>query len=423
MFNTIPSNKDVKSKNQSLAVFLGLKRNLVLLLTITLLIYSGEKLWERFLPKYFETIGATVLIIGGLGFLQNMLGAIWALQGGYLADKFGTRKSFFLFNILAIGGYLIAIIFTNWIAVFVGMIFFSAWSNISLPASMSLITGALGNKKTVMGISMHSFIRRIPMAVGPVIGGIIIMHYGVIHGIKISFSLSVVLCLIGLIFQFRIKDQEKPVYEQIHPILLWKQMNLRLKKLLVSDILIRFCEQIPYVFVVIWCLDRIKISPAHFGVLTAVEMSVAALVYIPVASFSGKVEKKPFIAITFFFFTIFPLILFLSRSYFSLLIAFIIRGLKEFGEPTRKALITDYCPEKTRSRTFGLYYFVRDFTVSFAAFIGGLLWMKSPELNLLSATSFGILGTIYFILFGKNADSPAKEQNQNSSVIETDKDH
>jgi MFS family permease len=200
-------------------------------------------------------------------------------------------------------------------------------------------------------------------------------------------------------------------------------MNLRLKKLLVSDILIRFCEQIPYVFVVIWCLDRIKISPAHFGVLTAVEMSVAALVYIPVASFSGKVEKKPFIAITFFFFTIFPLILFLSRSYFSLLIAFIIRGLKEFGEPTRKALITDYCPEKTRSRTFGLYYFVRDFTVSFAAFIGGLLWMKSPELNLLSATSFGILGTIYFILFGKNADSPAKEQNQNSSVIETDKDH
>jgi MFS family permease len=181
-------------------------------------------------------------------------------------------------------------------------------------------------------------------------------------------------------------------------------MDSRLKNLLVSDILIRFCEQIPYVFVVIWCLDRIKISPAHFGVLTAIEMGVAALIYIPVASFSGRLEKKPFIVITFFFFTIFPIMLLLSRTYFSLIIAFIIRGLKEFGEPTRKALITDYCPEKTKSRTFGLYYFVRDFTVSFAAFIGGLLWMKSPELNLLSATSFGILGTLFFIFFGKNAD-------------------
>ncbi len=156
---------------------------------------------------------------------------------------------------------------------------------------------------------------------------------------------------------------------------------------------------------VIWCLDKIKISPAHFGVLTAVEMSVAALVYIPVASFSSKLEKKPFIAITFFFFTLFPLILFLSRSYFALLIAFVIRGLKEFGEPTRKALITDYCPEKTRSRTFGLYYFVRDFAVSFAAFLGGILWMKSPELNLLCATAFGILGTTFFIFFGKNSNA------------------
>ena len=389
------------NEKQTLAGFLGLKGNVVSLLIITLLIYSGEKLWERFLPKYFETIGATVLIIGGLGFLQNMLGAIWALQGGYLADKLGTRKSFLLFNLLAIAGYLIAIIFTNWIAVFIGMIFFSAWSNISLPGSMSLITDALGSKKSVMGISMHSFIRRIPMAIGPVIGGIIIMHYGVVHGIKISFAISVLLCLTGMIFQFRMKDQKTTEYESVHPVILWRQMDIRLKNLLVSDILIRFCEQIPYVFVVIWCLDRLKISPEHFGVLTAIEMIVAALVYIPVASFSEKLEKKPFVAVTFFFFTIFPLILFFSRSYYALMIAFIIRGLKEFGEPTRKALITDLCPPESKARTFGLYYFLRDFTVSFAAFLGGLLWMQSPGLNLFSAAFFGMLGTLYFIFFGK----------------------
>lgn len=91
----------IKKERQTVTEFLGLKRNVVSLLIITLLIYSGEKLWERFLPKYFESIGATVLIIGGLGFLQNMLGALWALQGGYLSDRLGTRKSFFLFNILA----------------------------------------------------------------------------------------------------------------------------------------------------------------------------------------------------------------------------------------------------------------------------------------------------------------------------------
>lgn len=88
-----------------------------------------------------------------------------------------------------------------------------------------------------------------------------------------------------------------------------------------------------------------------------------------------------------------------------MIVAFIIRGLKEFGEPTRKAMITDFCPPKSKARTFGLYYFVRDFTVSFAAFLGGWLWMQSPEMNLLAAAGFGMIGTLFFIFFGKGTTS------------------
>src|SRR5687767_1815330 len=150
------------------ADFLGLKRNIVFLLSLTVIMLTGEKLWERFLPKYLEGIGASTLILGGLGFLQNILNAFWALPGGYLSDKLGHRKSLFLFNIMAVIGYAIAILFTNWVAVFIGMIFFSAWSAVSLPASMSLITDSLKYSKTAMGISMHSIVRRIPMAIGPI---------------------------------------------------------------------------------------------------------------------------------------------------------------------------------------------------------------------------------------------------------------
>jgi MFS family permease len=39
------------------------------------------------------------------------------------------------------------------------------------------------------------------------------------------------------------------------------------------------------------------------------------------------------------------------------LVAFILRGLKEFGEPTRKALIMDLSPDSCRAGMFGLYYF------------------------------------------------------------------
>lgn len=381
--------------------FLGLKRNIVYLFTLTLLIITGEKLWDRFLPKYLEGIGASTLIVGTLGFLQNLLNAFWALPGGYLPDKLGHRKSFFCFSLMAIVGYFLAILFTNWIAVFAGIIFFSAWGAVSLPASMSLITNSLGQTKTAMGISMHSIIRRIPMALGPLVGGVLIAKYGLIPGVKISFMVSIVLCVFGLLFLFKIKNVNSADYKKINPLNLWKQMDWRLKNLLVSDILIRFCEQIPYVFVVIWCLDVAKVSPEQFGVLTAIEMITAALIYIPVANFSDKTERKPFVVVTFIFFTIFPIILYFSKNFGTLVVAFLVRGFKEFGEPTRKAIILDLSPRDAKARGFGLYYFIRDSIVSFAALFGGWLWQESPAINLFSASVFGCAGTLYFIFLGK----------------------
>lgn len=381
--------------------FLGLKRNVVLLMVLIIFILTGEKTWERFIPKYLEGIGSSLIIIGSFGFLQNFLGAFWSLPGGYIADRVGNKKAFLIFNLMAIGGYVIAIIFTSWIAVFIGMIFFSAWNAISLPASMSLIGKSLGSKKTAMGISMHSIIRRFPMMIGPVIGGFLISGYGLVTGIKLSFGISIVLCVIGIFFQQKMTVDSVAAAEKIHPLQLWKRFDSKLKNLLVSDILIRFCEQIPYVFVVIWCLDTIKISPEQFGILTAIEMITAAVIYIPVASFSDKLERKPFIVITFIFFAVFPLFLYFSRSYLLLIFAFIIRGLKEFGEPTRKALILELSVENAEARSFGLYYFIRDMIVSIAAFSGGLLWSISPEVNLFTAFAAGIAGTLFFVFYGK----------------------
>lgn len=384
--------------------FLGLKRNVVLLLSLVILMLTGEKTWERFVPKYLEGIEGSIIIVGAFGFLMNFLAAFWSLPGGYIADIIGNKKAFLVFDLIAIGGYLIAIIFTSWIAIFFGMIFFYAWNAVSLPASMSLITKTLGGKKTAMGISMHSIIRRFPMMIGPIIGGVLIGAYGLVAGVKLSFGISILLCLAGIIFQQKMTSDDVHEVEKLHPFALWKRFDRRLKNLLVSDILVRFCEQIPYVFVVIWCLDFVKVSPEQFGLLTAVEMITAALIYIPVASFSDRLERKPFVVITFIFFSIFPLFLYFSTSYLLLIFAFIIRGLKEFGEPTRKAMIMELSVKNAEARSFGLYYFMRDFVVSFAAFLGGFLWKISPEINLFTASIAGAVGTLFFLFFGKGID-------------------
>ena len=387
--------------------FLGLRKNVVILLAMVILVGMGEKMAERFLPVYLIALSGGIMSVGLLNGLDNLLSALYSFPGGYLSDRLGYKRALVFFNLLAMLGYLIVILLPCWQAVIMGSIFFLSWTAISLPASMSLISRVLPVGKRTMGVSMHSLVRRVPMALGPIVGGAFIQLYGIRSGIRLAFIVALIMGIISLLMQQMLikEDEEKKdvsLQAEKNPFRMLTIMSPSLRNLLISDIMIRFCEQIPYAFVVIWCLHHAGVSPVQFGVLTTVEMATAMLIYIPVAYLADRGLKKPYVVITFLFFSFFPLAILFSRSFNLLVMAFILRGLKEFGEPTRKALIMDLAPEDKKAGMFGAYYLVRDVIVSVAAFGGAYLWSLSPATNLITAFGFGILGTTFFFLYGKD---------------------
>jgi MFS family permease len=388
----------------SIVEFLGLRRNIVVLLAMVILVGMGEKMAERFLPIYVLALGGTNLVVGLLNGMDNLLSALYSFPGGYLSDRLGTKRALILFNLLAMAGFVIVIAFPQWQAVLVGAVFFLSWTAISLPATMGMVSAVLPKNKRTMGVSMHSLVRRIPMALGPVLGGLIITRYGTRDGVRLAFVASLALAGAALVLQQRfIREPEREARPpEPSPFRMLGLMSPALRVLLVADILVRFCEQIPYPFVVIWAITQHGVTPVQFGILTTAEMVTAMLVYIPVAYLADRSHKKPFVVATFGFFTLFPLILLFSRSFWPMLLAFVIRGLKEFGEPTRKALIMDLAPEGRKAGMFGAYYLARDVLVSVAAFCGALLWNVSPATNLLVAFGFGVLGTAWYGLLGKS---------------------
>ena len=143
-------------------------------------------------------------------------------------------------------------------------------------------------------------------------------------------------------------------------------------------------------------------SAVTFSFLTLIEMLTAMFIYIPVALLSEKVRSKTIVSITFFFFAIFPLVLSISNSIWILYLAFIIRGLKEFGEPTRKALIVKLSDPDIKASAYGTYYLIRDVIVSIAALFSASLWNISPYMNFGIASLFGFIGLILFIRFGQD---------------------
>jgi len=138
------------------------------------------------------------------------------------------------------------------------------------------------------------------------------------------------------------------------------------------------------------------ISAQQYGVLVVFEMVTAMICYIPVAHLADKYGRRPFVLLTFLFFTFFPITLLWANSYGWLALAFVVRGLKEFGEPARKALIIGEAVPVLRARTYGAYYLIRDCVVTSGSFLGAWLWSISPQANFVGAAVCGALGTAWF---------------------------
>jgi MFS family permease len=380
-----------------IAEFFALKRNLLVLLVAIFVIGAGEELWMRFVPKYLQVLGAGALVIGLYDALRTLLGALYAYPGGVLVDLWGHRRAFLYFNLISIAGYSIVLAVPHWGAVIAGMFLFLSWTFLSVPAAFSLVGATLAANRHSMGIGVQSVIRRMPAMISPILGGMLIDRFGVVPGVRVALLLSILLSAATLLVQRQLPAMEAPAPARWN---FWQSVasfDARIRRLLLSDILVRFCERIPYAWAIIFAMDYVGMSGQQVGVLVLIEVATASLCIIPASHFADKTQREPFVLVTFIMFTAFPIALMVSRNFNMLACAFAIRGLKEFGDTSRKALIIGYSDPQRRGQMVGTYYLIRDLIVSLGALLGAWLWMLGPRLNFLGAAAFGIAGTIFYL--------------------------
>src|SRR5438105_687131 len=282
------------------ADFFGLKRNLVVLLLAIFVIGAGEELWMRFVPKFLQALGASVFVIGLYDALRTLLGAVYAYPGGVIVDLWGHRRAFLTFNIVSIVGYAVVLFVPHWGAVIAGMFLFLSWSCFSLPATFSLVAAALEANRHSMGIGVQSVIKRLPIMVAPFFGGLLIDRFGVIGGVRIALVISIVLSGATIFVQRQIRDEpkEEPGADHLNFWQSLREFNSPMRRLLLSDVLVRFCERIPYAWVVIFAMDYIGVSAKQVGVLTFVEMLAATLCITPASHYPHRSGRAPFVIVT-----------------------------------------------------------------------------------------------------------------------------
>jgi MFS family permease len=387
--------------------WLALNRNTGAVAAAGLLMSLGEELWKRFLPKYLESFGAPVLAIGAYGSTRDLFDGLAQYPGGWISDRYGRRAGLMLFVTLAMIGYVVLALGTTWPAVFAGMIVVMAWSSMASPTVFAVIGDALPPNRRAMGFSVQSILRRVPIAVAPLLGGLLIARLGVRPGVQAGLAVTIVLALTTLVIVSRVRLSLPALSGAVTLAGLWRTLPQPLRKLLLADILVRTCEGLVDVFLVIYALDVVGIGAPQYGMLVSIQMITSILCYLPAARLADRVGRGPLVIATFLAFALFPVAVVLATSFTGLMAAFVVGGLREVGEPARKALIVDLARPDLRARSVGLYYLVRSLSIAPAAFLGGVLWRAQPQLPFWLAGVFGLLGTAAFA-FTAGADSNAK---------------
>ncbi|NIB99306.1 MFS transporter [Halobacterium sp. R2-5] len=413
----------------------------VLVLSVAMFAFSlGFQMTSRYVPRYMSVLGAGAGVIGLYGSLGNLVSAVYPYPGGAVSDRLGSRRALTAFGLVSALGFLFWLLAPRlgtlevgpvavppWAWIFAGLFLTQAWKSFGLGATFAVVKQSVPNAELAAGFASTETFRRVGFLVGPLLASGFIAYAGDFTlGFQWVLAAAVAFAAAGTAVQHvlydpagdSIGDEFEGVRQVVADL---RGLPAELRPLLVADVLVRFANGMAYVFFVIVVTEflggdgvgfagfGVSLSPeAFFGVLLGVEMFVALLSMLPVSRLAERVGLKPVIAAGFAVYATFPVLLINAPAdQWALVALFAYSGLRFAGLPAHKAMIVGPAENEAGGRVTGTYYLVRNAVSIPSTALGGAVYAVSPTLSFTLATAVGLVGTGYFLAFGREFDAYA----------------
>jgi len=426
----------------SIAGVLALNRTVGVVLVSVLFFGLGEQLWNPFFPAYLQAkLGpgaanqgamagvniAALFAVGIYACLRNLFEAFCYVGGGQLTARLGDRGSLIGFGVLTVGGYALFLVEGGPVVAIVATLLIVGWEPLSVPVTFTTVGATVTRSSQGMAFAVQSIQKRLPKIVGPLVAGFVLAaaaaHYGSreighVVGMRWLVGVSLLLGVLSLAIQLRWMPHQAPVPPGPGARAVVRQFPSALRRLLLAEVFTRWCDWLVREFVVLYLLGTRGLDAATVGLLFALQNVVALLTYLPVGRMTAAVGLQPFIGLTFVFFALFPLSLAVAPDGWGLAVAFVVYGLREIGEPARKALITSLVPKEVRAQGVGLYWGIRSVAVCWASLVGAVVWAFFGPTALLSlAFVFGVAGAVAYYGLVREPRAAAAERSGTSETL------
>jgi len=393
----------------------------------------ANELPGTYYSDYVIQLGGSATILGVITFGSLLALASVQFIGGYLADKYGRR---WLVSSLTFGVALSFIFYAvapSWHFILIGAII----QNLCLlyqPALIAMMADSLSAEKRGMGFSILNLITSVSTTPGPVIALLLIATYGSIMGMRIAYTVVIVLYLAAATVRLKLKESiknpekidltealrsyPKALKEGIN---VWKVVPRSTLFLFFSELIVRFSFAMTQVLFLVYAFYVLKIGGAtdpsalqlariQWGyVMIALFICMIILSY-PVGKFLDKVGRKiPLIISNLLMIP--AVFLFIFGNYSTLFISMPLAGLSMLlGFSAYQTLFADLVPQAQRGKATGSMNFFSNVFMALGGAIGGLLYDNvSPTLPFLLMAALAI-PSVLLILFYVYEPKPEERQ-------------
>jgi MFS family permease len=263
-----------------LRAFLFLPRNALVLTSTSALWSVGSAMANPYQTLYFFALGASAFDIGILVAYGTGITVLALLVGGYIADTWGRRRVIVVFSwVSAASAVIYAAIDSPYLIPLPLTI--ASIASIYTPAFNAVMFDSIEPGDRIRGFSVFSAINTVPSIFTPTIGGLLMVHYGILNGVKICYLASALFGAIGISFRqkmlgetFVVKQQEekKPFLSYIKDsfvsgINATRSSDLIVKKLLLYITLAGIGTGLTAPYASIYVVDYLKFNPINYSIV------------------------------------------------------------------------------------------------------------------------------------------------------------
>ncbi|MBI4568940.1 MAG: MFS transporter [Planctomycetes bacterium] len=410
------------------AGWLGVNRPMLGVLVAGAGLGLAEEVWRPFFGPYLKSLNeqlrgaaASAAAAAPAGsdpaaLNQELLKAVWQLGlfscavnvlegfgyiiGGAATHRLGARLALVVSALPMVAGFALLLSVREPWAAICGALLITNWEPLSVPTTFEVVGAAVRQDRRTIAFAVQSIQKRLPKVIGPLIGGAIIT-FGFVGNLWLALAILAVAMAVQWSLLSRMRPRAAGPTVPARKVL--KEMPAHLRRLLTAEIFLRWSDWFARDFASLYVVGTLALSDTEWGILPATASFVALATYIPVGKMVDRAASpKPFIGLTFLLFALFPILLVtLPKTGLpvmaALVIVFVLNGLREIGEPARKALIASSFPSEVRARAVGLYWGTRSFMFCPAPLVAALLWFwLGPEVTFLIGGGIGLAATAFF---------------------------